>query len=462
MSVTEQDITNLSTYNNRFLSGFLVGAMPGIQIMHDMDQQIAQERYAWLRSKAVDQITEQAVIINDAYGVLSGIYKPNKGEAAFKTDLIARLYSPDPRVGNKAPQINNRHYPKVAIDKLNELFALIYERRDEFKGAIRPFLDQKAEVGKELAGDWVSFMGQDFLAFHDFNQFLEDDIYGSVRQFSRPFLEHLAQSPLPVVETASRSLIGFVLETVPDDLFQAFVDSQTTDPRKGAEGVFQWLALLSYPSTQIDAPSLAAKIRDSGVFPKDLKFNMSEFLNRTLSAQTLRTKQLLRTYTEPAPLNFIVEPGIPRKRKAGEATPEDQAQTLIEEEGKTTYQLMIIKRSVPVLLEGDLREKYIQDVAQGFNDEKTTEDDVRRIVDSLQDDPYGLGVGKLYWNTPSLDMQRQLVLRKYRADQRPNIPLSSEAKRLRAVFYFDERAFPNTIFLHKILHHSKFDDLYTS
>ena len=226
------------------------------------------------------------------------------------------------------------------------------------------------------------------------------------------------------------------------------------------------------PDEDINSTQIAEMISRASILPRDLKQPYQNYLHNLVFPLSRKIQALLEDYRVQQP---TVSLGYDTQFVRGDPIRGPRSKVIqpklrfnhegeLEKRERPNYKIVIIRRGEPVELTGEFRERYINDIADQFSgNDPIMRDDVHKIMDSLQEDPWGLGVGKLTdFKTTSLDQKRSLSLRRYRADRRPGVPIgSSKAKILRAVFYFDPRAYPNTVFVDEILHHADFDIKYT-
>ncbi len=108
-------------------------------------------------------------------------------------------------------------------------------------------------------------------------------------------------------------------------------------------------------------------------------------------------------------------------------------------------------------------EEYVKDLANSFakNDPRMLSD-VRAMIETLVENPYGPGVSKLSSfreavTIPGTSTQKKVPLWHYRADQRVELE-HPESKRLRAVYAFPGK---DIVLITKIMHHNEFEQEYS-
>lgn len=463
------------TEPNKFVEGFLVPLQPQLDIFYEVDSEIALERLSWQSSGAAEEIIDGFAAALDGIGQKHHLNDPKQRKNAIASTQFQMFGGQDidGRAVNEVNQIIRRSLSPAGQRIHKEFAEKTLEHRGAFKAAVAPLVQERRELVMGLITNWQEFMVISTDHFAAFAQFLSAEDLIELRVVHRPFIQALQQSSPAIIDDAAKKLMDGMMEEPTPDVVSGFID--TSFVLAGKDGAIRdWLILLSQSADTIDPDEVAQRIATAKLLPRDLRQPFTNFLYQSVSPLVRDIKDLLVAYRIQAPKVSIRYTGfqqVTKRRGPGRQTIVTNASAKIKTEGQLEieerpgYEIMIIQRGEPVPLTGKLRERYITDTANRFRpNDHEMKDDIQKIIDSLQDDPYGLGVRKLTdKTTPSLlDYHSPAPLRRYRADQRPNVNLSlSESKILRVVYHFDNRAYPSTIFLDEVLDHGEFDTKYT-
>lgn len=372
----------------------------------------------------------------------------------------------------KTAQILNHIYDKSLSPKeaqvVNQFQDSVLERLKEFQAAIKPLTEERESATKQVIDSWQSFMMVSPISYTALIEYLDSQEFADSREDNRPFLQLLQRRANIIEATTRMSAERQITEPDPSTLSEFLKRNFILTAKDGT--VRDWLLLLSYPDEEIGPDQIAGMITRAGILPRDIKQPYQNYLHNLIFPLAKRIQSLLEEYRIQRPTFSIshdtqfIRPIIDHKSKVPQTKIRMDRQGEMEKRERPTYKVMVVRRGEPVELTGEFRDRYVNDAADQFSgSDPIMRGDIQKIINSLQEDPWGLGVGKLTdFKTTSLDQKRSLTLRRYRADRRPGVSLgSSKAKVLRAVFYFDSKAYPDTLFLDEILHHADFDIKYT-
>lgn len=458
------------------MKNFLVPAQNQLDTLNDIEAEITSERLSWQSSRAAQELVEAFGMALDDAGVRHYLNDPKQRNVTIERtqyEMFGNL-DYDSRAINVVIKELKKHLSVPGQKALRDFEDRANEHRQAFREAVQPLSQQRRELSTGLTSCWQEFMSTSPDSLSAFVEFLSADDYVKLREANRPFLSALQGRSPAIVDSASRQLLDRMLQEPKLDVVREFIDANFVLAGKDS-AIRDWLMLLSQPAGTIDPVEIAERIVRARMVPGDLKQPYTNYLFRHINPLTGQIKNLLGEYRTVEPKlslgyshKFARGTGLTKHGSMRTAQPSIQYKSSgqVEKADQPEYEMVVIKKGEPIPLTGDLRESYITDTANQFNpNDRVMRDDIQKIIDSLRDDPYGLGVRKLTdFTIPSLlNGQRPISLRRYRADQRPGVDLSlSEAKRLRTVFHFDPKAYPGAIFLDEILDHGEFDNKYTS
>ncbi len=460
---------------NRFVGEFLIPNFPLLTALNDIDNEISNERVNWQSSGAAEDLVNGFAAKLDEGGVKHHLDDPKQYANVVHRSQYDLYATPETTKRTvEAVTKDLKGLPPKGQQAIREFTEGMFEHQQEFLGAIKPLTGQREVVARELTDNWQTFMTITPATFGSFLEFLDADELQNIRDQVRPFL-HLLQRRGSLLDTTTKTLVDKMLSDPDQETFTGFI-SQTFVSKGRDSAVRDWLLLLSYPGEDVDPEAVAAKILGAAMLPRDLRNPFNNYLAQLVYPLAGKIRTQLQTYSiqEPKMTLGISHQQVKGPKREGSrvvtmtATPKYREIGQVEIAEKPDYKMVVIRKGEPVELVGDLRERYIRDTAEQFSQTDYMREAVRAMVDSLQSDPWGLGVGKLTdFTITSLDSRRSVVLRRYRADKRPGVLAGNsqefqEAKRLRAVYYFDPKVLPNTVILDEIMHHDVFDEKYTS
>lgn len=476
--IREMVESKISVRPNSFIDGFLASTKPLLEDLAQIQTEIDQEKAGWLQSKAAEELVDRILTLLQS----NGLYTPNPKfrQEQIKIEL-ATLYGQIKE--SQIEKVNNfsidnkriRQLPKIVRDELDIITELETEHRKHFQEAIAPLAQQRKVTTSELIGRWKAFITADYFHFEDFDDFLSKEEFSDVREQPRPFLQALERFRMEnsyhtdILDEVKTETIKRILIDPQEGIFYQFMEDLTKrrPSRGGSSDVLGWLEFISFPADGIDSSVVFNRIRSSGLFPTSLRNLFSGFVEANLNARVIRVRQSLALYKEQTP-NLNASLSLQTSfRKRGSLTYQDTRvlpKNIQSPEIPPRPEYKLILHGNEQVSEEGL-DRFIEKTAKSFapNDQRMRED-IKTIIDSLVDDPYGLGAGKLVvMSIPSPYSNRRVALRRYRADERPGVVLKHpDSKTLRSVYYFDKEFDPYTVILHDILRHDEFDSKYTS
>lgn len=455
-------------HHNRFVEGFLAGQRPSLDRLNQLEEEVAAERAAWQSSGAVDQTLDELIQVYNRVGFPHHLENPKLRLEALR-QLQTLIYGglDNPKTGNIIGTAY-RGFPLAVKNAIAGVNMKADEYSQAFKQAVRGLTTQRQTSSQPLVESWQQFMMEDYHNFEAFAQFLTADEFRKAREDERPFLDAL-QRQANILDATARNVVEATLVDLPLDLFTGFLTSTFNEaglrnPR--LDTIWKWFKFAFHPQEVIDPELILGKLADGAPFPEDLKSLLREFLSRSLAQHVRVTKESLSVYREPPTPKFGLDSTmvVTKKRQGSDfrttrTTLKTGDEIVPVSPDQPTYQLRLGSRVSP---SEDELSRFVQKTADNFaRGDQRMRKDIHDIVESLVQDPFGLGVGKLsVMEVTSEDGLRRLPLRRFRPDQR--IPLEHpESRRIRAVYYVDRKGAPNTVFLKEILSHEEFDTKYT-
>lgn len=461
---------------NRFVSEFLDSSSDRISELRRIHDELASERTAWMQSGVVDTLAK----------MLSELFPPNmiSNLDNVRTMLMANLYGgsfygPQEKVNNIVNRTLLPQFKPSDRKIFTQVDELMAEHQKNYRDAIAQEIDKRDEIVDELVSRFVSFLASDMKNLSYFHDFLTNPEFEGMRQQHKAFLEAIdlqrRRGGGSDFFTSLRDvIINAATAEVRPDMFAAFVDHiASKSANNGTKGtlehrhILDWLALLSHPMESIDPERVTSLINSTGIFPSNLKSEYEQFLKSTVTSYIDRMKNEMPNYSEERTspsMTFDVKTSFARDyagkkvRGVRDATPVISKIETVEVPPKPIYAMLLHGSEES---SEETLDRFIVAAAGKIspNDARVVLD-VRAIVESLRDEPYGLGVGKTRFTITSPYSERKVPLWHYRADKRPTVEFEHEHSwRLRALFYFDNQM-PNSVILESVLHHDDFDRRY--
>ena len=457
--------------SNRFISEFIIPNQSQLANLSQVETDILSEKLNWQSSGAVETLVAEFQRRLDEAGTQHRLEDPRQRHSVIQNveHALYGITGGSDKAYQAQVNILKKGLPPSGQKVMGWFDEGLEEHRNEFHTAIDSLSEQQAILTENLMENWQTLMSNPPNSFPDFIEFLSNEEYQSLREGTRPLLQTLHRRDSFIKNTTSL-LVTHMLATPDPDTIADFITKNFLSTPKDS-GVRDWLNLLSYPNQTIDPELIGSIIHQASLIPRDLKQQYQNYLIQTIFPLTTQVQNLLNEYHIQTPkfslglsYHFVKTKGQPTMQQASiQSTREGE----IEKVERPPYKMVLIRRSETIELTGDFRQKFIDETAKKFSLSNYMRETITAIVDSLQEDPWGLGVGKLTAKTiPSTTIAgRPVPLRRYRADRRIGVlPKNSTeletAQKIRAVFYMDP-SLPNTIILHDILDHSDFDSKYS-
>lgn len=466
-------ITTVNTKDtNGFITGFINPQETQLSNLKQVSDELAEEKLRWQFSGATETMVKGLSDKLDEAGYPNRLNDPKIFQstvAGYNFDMYATTsYSAG---ANHALANYWKGLPPKAVLAYKEFEQTVIERSKDFQNAVRPLTQQRDINLEELLTSWQDYMTESPSSYVAFSEFLDLEITEQDEK-TRPFLEALQHRESFLTNTYKKLVERMLALEDPNTLVQFLTKHFLTS--KKDSNTNDWLVLLSHQNGGIIPEIVVNCILEAHLLPRDLVQPYQNYLNTLIFPLASRVKQQLEVYRIERPkLNLgIVSKNVktPNGKKITTHLRASVQGIPTEIPKKPQYKMVVIKRDEPVELSSEYRQTFIQETARGFSQTEYMKEVIGAILNGLQEDPWGLGVGKLTDLTTSSispNSEKPVPLRRFRADKRPGLlPSNSQelqvAQDIRAVFHFDPKALPNTIILDEIVEHDVFDKKYTS
>ncbi len=455
---------------NPFIGEFLNPYQDDLTKLNELDDEISAERRSWQGSDMIGRYADRLAEVFDQNNIPHALNNSNKRKKFIEQayhDTYGDLDTTASDIAIVEKKYGISHLPMNIKRQITEVIEEQSEYHLDFKNAVKDLTDQKRAISSQLADNWQDYMVSGVDHFGSFIDFLQDRECEEIKIANKPFLQVLhgrSQSGSFLTDLRTQALNNAINN--PNERYLDDFVRQLKGTQKGNNvNLLQWLHLLSYPSTDIDIHIIADKFKQTETIPKELKNALRSFMERPITSSAMKIRSLLSIYAPPKAPVFHVGHVNTMSRKGSllsfNTEPKYTVSGHLEiPEQRPVYQLAFHEHGIPTI---ENREKYIDKVANHFaaNDRRMRED-ISDMVNSLEEDPFGLGVSKLTsFEITAPNGNYRLPLRRYRPDKR--IPLKhEEGSRIRVVYYLDRKGNPGTVFLREILSHEEFDRKYTS
>lgn len=459
---------------NSFSDEFLKKSAVLLGELRFVDNELRHEAKGWTESGVSDSLTS----------MWFGLFPERKNARAYeemRDFLRSALYTNIGNIANAQSMLNfGKHTALFQVSpkkraSLKELATMFEEHGREYRNAIQELIDKHKEVASVLIREFIEFMKADVSHFKDFCAFLTGVEFAPIRKENTYFIEMLARHNgtqsargADFFGELKKQLLKKEEESPSQHIFETFLGSVVKSSGNGSgdkaySDVAEWLKLFSAFSSEIDATSVLKKIRESGSFPPSFRKSYSNFLGSELNESMQKMKIALSSYREGEVrrvLSFSLEVRSSKRNKVkvpGSSVPVARAVIVT----KPVYTLVLRDGR---FLSGDWINGYVEQAARRISTHgEGMLHDVRATLQSLVEDPYGFGTGKLTSLTESSPFgPRRIPLRRYRPDQRPGLVLEHpEGRRLRAVYLIDSHYDPRKIVLVGLMHHDEFDSKFS-
>lgn len=461
---------------NRFVEGFIHPNGNQLAQLGEVAAEINEEHQAWIQSGAAEQLAGQKFQVLGWDGVSPLNPKDRQAEIArMRGWLFGRVSGVDNfnRAANLVEASVVRQLQRDKRLALEALTTAIIDHRNQYTNSISDLTQQRAMLDKALTDSWVQFIAADYSHLAHFRVFLSEEEYTPLRTHHRPFLEALerqreqSKPGSDILLTATRDPIDRACQNPPVVVFEQFLQElKLAQNKRDGSDIFEWLGFAVFPLNEIDADSIVSRIRESGIFPTGLRRLFAAFLQTNLGTEIEQIRQLMAAYKEaPNPLILSMKIRTLQKRQKDRISFTNEVaitNKLSEIPPRPEYIVLLNGETAPS--KENLERLIIRTASQLAPNDPRMLADVRALIDTLRQDPYGLGASKLTPHTISSQYsERRAALWHYRADKKPGVKLQHpEAWRLRAVYYFDHRFNPQAVILTEVIHHDEADRKFTS
>jgi len=352
------------------------------------------------------------------------------------------------------------------------------EHIKNYKSAIKPLTDERDEVSIILIDSWQTFVTECPGNFHDFTVFMEDETYREVRENTRPFLQSLESHRAnqqtkgrDVIDSVKRLTIEKGLANPQKQDLEVFIEEiKDGNPAwvksKINESMLSWMQLLS-GNPEINNGKIVKSIFDLGIFPSDLENYFKTYLDYYLSKDALSIKKALGAFKAEQikyfslDVRFLSQNNNKRNNKTENFRVLDVEFSEAEDEKPAITYISSFDDSC----EKNSTEKYVQDKVRITRTDSALREDLIEIVRQLEQDPYGLGAGKLKGDIHYVvDKKGRKIYQMYfRPHRIPGLNFrTSESERYRAIYHIEPlENSERLVVVDDLLHHNDFDKKYT-
>ncbi len=473
-------ITQIST-QNRFVNGFIEPLREKLEEFYTLRAELDAERRSWMQSGAAESLSRMMVPI---------YFGENPTEAQMKqiTDYtIAILYGDTNGGGSSGRSSATRAFNiSVAViqqlkksekEILTEVDSLMAEHSSNYQNAIAQTAKATDETLSDLMDKFKGHMASDYGNMVHFYRFLTAEEFDSLRSEHRPFLEAIEAERRygtgDLLATSKSRILEMATAEIHPEAFSGFLEhlqeKGNSNPKLTSEDahLLGWISLFRAGGT--GPTELASLITSSGIFPQKLKAAYETFLKADLTSYTDRTRNALSEYSDTSldvpSLRYDVKTAAARtyggKRAANiRAVRVEPVAYTVDVGKRSAFGITVHGKGGSI----EAIEGLIASTAHRLapKDPRLVAD-IRTILESLREDPYGLGAYKLTNMTiTSPYTDRKVSLWGYRADERPGINFQHEdiSRKLRVVFFHD-KSLENQVIIEAVLDHAEFDRRYT-
>ncbi|MDO8583407.1 MAG: hypothetical protein Q7R51_02660 [bacterium] len=359
---------------------------------------------------------------------------------------------------------------------MDNLQASLVELDGKFREARAPLVAQIQKSKTELSGKVKDYLLSSPTGIFDFLSFLSSEEYAQDREAIRPFLSSFAQNEERlakddkenVLSQAAKKWVGEFKERPTPEIMDEFAVSIKSPV------ILEWFGKL-----EVDIASFMRSHPTTAAWPSQLESEFSSFISSKYRSVIEETRSKLLTFRTPLTLKTLTETFYPEDEKEVKRVVETKSPSKKTKKPKHAFSLPDLEkwdirevseiRPVGVLKDAggpynvvwmgdDELDSYLRKKASHLDSSNPRViEDLKKIVDSLRKDPYGLGTEKLTDKEVGVGNQK-FPLRSINTRKRIGISLEHpEARDCRVVYIIAKNKDGPIIGIEGIYKHDEYD-----